>query len=428
MAKRLSPSGKGMPVKKQLFKGGAEKRKNAPKSNRKRKNVTLTVDALFLSFMKDKDWETALKEKKKNAGDFVYVIQDNSFKNGYWHTAKFYYKELFIGNLFFEQKTKSIHQANNYLMFRVAKERFYSKENWVELVNSLFTELGIESYKIKRVDIALDNEEDLVKRFEKLYVKRRSTVLGKSKQPSLKNDPSNQFLASIRYSIDEGKKVITFYKKNFGGLQLSQQESRLTEKKSKSVEAYQVEYWKLNGLKNMDSISRLELRLNGKYAKGLTIDLLQDKAVLLKELKQGTGDNLVFRKGNKDTALVDFSRLSINAMEIQLSEKFEFKITAEYKKLMMDCYQAPYVRLIETLSHDSAYFDIGQDLRILIFRNPVVELRAKHPFSHDALFTTAELQLVRFDKYISAEEAEFREFLKNLDPKLFDPPKEEPLN
>ena len=266
MGNKIDPYGKVMPSKRGLYKGGVENSKTTKTKVEKRQNVTVTVDTLILFFPINKQFEMDLVTNRIELNNYTYSIETTIGKNPYEIYAKFYYKDIFIGNLFVEKRSKSKYSSANYNIFQLAKLRFYSSEDWAKLVEDLFAQLGIK-FKIYRLDIAIDTDKDLLGLYTRYYEKNKGVIAGKIKMPTTTKNPQNTQYANVRYASDENRKIIVLYGKNFGAKKQSANENETANTHYKRVQQYQIEYWRMNGLKNIDKISRLEIRLFLKHVK-----------------------------------------------------------------------------------------------------------------------------------------------------------------
>lgn len=396
MEKKKSPKRKAMPMNiMSLYKEGAKTIKSSIKANNKRLNVTLTVDTLVLYFPADYKLENRLIDNDVKLDDYSYIISRNTGKHQYELCARFKYKNIAIGNLYMRKKSRSNYQSMNNNQFQIAKERFYSNEDWATIVNDLMCILNIQ-YKIHRLDIALDTDLDLLAKYEKIYKVRKGKILGKSKIPALYQDTHNVSLANVRYTIDEHKKFIVFYAKDFGAVQQTSEEDKLANSKYKTIHKYQTEYWAKNGLISTERINRLELRLFTKYAKIEGLKNLYDKELLLTIMKREINKNLTFKmKNDKEISLIDFDNLSINNKYINVLENYHFNLTPREKEHLKIWFDAKSPKVISVISADRAVIDIGDELQMEVQRNPDKQRKKYCPLLTTYHFTEEEYRRKR---------------------------------
>jgi hypothetical protein len=396
-----------------LYKGGAKIKKTGKIKVKKRQNVTVTIDALVLYFPVVYQFEDDLISNQIQLTDYKYTIHKPIGKNPYACFAKVYFKELFLGNLFIKKKSKSIYASANYNTFQVAKERFYAGDDWIKLVEDLFNKLAIK-FKIHRLDIALDSDKNLLKLFSK-YLEEKWGIVGKSKEPSYSNDPRTKSLANVRYTIDEGKKFIVLYNKNFGSKKQSSEENQAANARYKRIQKYQTEYWQKNGLKNIHTISRLEIRLFTKYVKIKRLEELKNKELLLSVIRKNVGENLTFKKGIIRNKIIDFDNLKVNNKVISVAEHIEFELAANEKTFLKNWYRSKSVKLIAQVSGNSGIVDLGDGLQAEVDRNLDDETKRFCPFRRiKELFTDMEFERKRPEKLMTKEQVKFMEAIKGI--------------
>ncbi|MBS1623147.1 MAG: hypothetical protein JST83_03965 [Bacteroidetes bacterium] len=412
MDKKKSPIGRAMPRSKQhLYNGGVTSEKN-----HKKECVisTLTVDSITFQFKDKLNLTDALKHNKCKLTNFNYYIKNSSHINTYAKYAKFYSKGVYIGNLFFEPVIYNRYNWNT-LLFQVTKERFYSDENWTSLVLDLFRELEIKKYTIKRIDVALDIETNIIDVIGG-YLEKKYEPKSRCKRITRMNTKGE--LGSIRYTIDGSRKVIAIYRKDCGDLHLSPVEEKLTDKTYKKPEKYQIEYWKNNGLK-VNRVVRIEQRLTGKYAKIEDLHLLRDidtlSALYFKEL----GNNLTFIQpiatGKRELVALKLKNLLINNQKVSITENVVFKLPSAIRdKIKLYHEKCKSVKVVQTLDEDSGVVDIGDGFRIIVRLNREVKPSESGSFWSEALYSQDDYDKKRPPIHMTKEFIKFEEVLAKL--------------
>ncbi len=402
MGKKKSPNRKTMPPNQPLYKGGASSNNSGKKKSLK---TTLTIDALIIQFPDLNNIESSLRLGNLKLSSFHYYIKDCSQKNGYKYYAKIYSKDIFLGNLFYKQ-TIYHENAKRKLLLQITKERFYSGEDWLNLIKKLFDELGIKTYDIKRIDLALDTAENLIPVIAD-YLEKDFTPKSGCKRVSRMNVKGGR---SIRYNIDENRKSIAIYKKDFADIHLTKSEEKLTTIEYKKTQKYQVDYWQKNGLVNVDAIIRVEIRLTGKYANRIKLSALCDISKLTGIYFKEIGKNLTFIEetpsGIKEHVVLNSNNLLINNEKVYITESFLFKPSKKLRDIIRMCYRAKFVKVIKTTGEDSGIVDTGDGLLIEIKLNPNKDERRVRKYLLSQLFTDEELNRIRPEKSLTVS---FRE-------------------
>lgn len=217
-------------------------------------NLTIKIDKIpdvfdYYIFMgttadlKEYDKEDLHIELSKN----IDIVRQKGKDKIYAHIWKLYYAGELIGNLLTHPSFQGI--EINKAQFKIENELLYQSE-WIDIYINILNELNWIHNNITRIDIAIDGESvkkaiNLIEQHDKGNVIKRK---GKAEFHLTKNQ--NKDIINFHVGSSSSEKVGTIYKKS--------DEIETSEKR------YIYDFWKTNGIQNIDDVHRFELRLKSK--------------------------------------------------------------------------------------------------------------------------------------------------------------------
>lgn len=337
-------------------------------------HCTLTVDTLIFSFPYNPDVERSLLDKTFKLNGYKYKVHNNSTNQIFSKRAEFEYKKSSLGTLLFSKNSRSKFPKMNRLDFRVSKECFYGSKDWIKPVEALFKELNISEYSIKRLDIALDIGWSMLDAYQDMRFTHLWSITSKSpSKPSFVFCEGSKQICGLRIKVDENKRIISVYRKG-DSAQLLKHEQVDTPESYKKISQYQKDYWTKNKL-DINTVERIEIRLQSKYANKIEWRKLNSKSVLLSTFKHHLGKHFVFRDNKSHHKNVSrrpkfnclpIDRVLINEQTVKARNIYQFRLPIDVAERLKATYYTSKLKVVKSLSNNCGYVDIGDNLMVKV--------------------------------------------------------------
>lgn len=255
----------------------------------------------------------------------LYPCSDkNALNNNYRGTAKITYKGVSVGVIHYMPQSNSNFLAENTVHIKFDNSCLYD-ETFGDVLNALLNidELGADSAKISRLEIAYDTNEDVLSKFISMegtdsYVFSKKTALEHKKQPYQKIRIGKFCIYDKSAEISNSKKL------------------------------YIKQFHKINGL-DIDNVFRVELRLDdkilGKTQLKIDVHKLANERYLYGIFKYFNSRSLYFREiGQKNSSrnpkkyLLDLMHIEEIASSIRKRNTASENLTEKQMKMALRYY------------------------------------------------------------------------------------------